>query len=275
MNCQQFDKIVMDLAHSQSRALLMDAQVKTEGLAHADECVHCAARLDDEKALNVGLSVLSATDAKLEAPAHVESALMAAFRKQAAATPVIQPAATTINHQRVYWLRWAVAAAAIITLAMLGWSQLPAKQDQMIVREETVKQPTNPPKSDDQVSVNPAAVSTQIPEQIERASYEPSSRTNKGARRTRTEHDESRVVDFGAMQVVSQPEAVATDFIPINYAGSQTPLDSGQIIRVKMPRAALASFGLPVNAERSHEPIKADVLYGADGMARAVRFIQE
>jgi hypothetical protein len=41
-----------------------------------------------------------------------------------------------------------------------------------------------------------------------------------------------------------------------------------------MPRATLASFGLPVNAERASELIKADILIGDDGLARAIRFVQ-
>jgi hypothetical protein len=41
-----------------------------------------------------------------------------------------------------------------------------------------------------------------------------------------------------------------------------------------MSRAALASFGLPVNAERADERVKADVLMGHDGLARAIRFVR-
>ena len=50
--------------------------------------------------------------------------------------------------------------------------------------------------------------------------------------------------------------------------------DGGQIVRVELPRSALANFGLPVNMDRSNEKVKADVLFGVDGLAHAIRFIQ-
>ena len=50
--------------------------------------------------------------------------------------------------------------------------------------------------------------------------------------------------------------------------------DGGQIVRVELPRSTLATFGLPVNMDRYHERVKADVLFGADGQARAIRFVQ-
>jgi hypothetical protein len=49
------------------------------------------------------------------------------------------------------------------------------------------------------------------------------------------------------------------------------PLDGGQMVRVQMPRAALAAWGLPVNAERAGETVKADLLLAHDGTARAIR----
>jgi hypothetical protein len=50
--------------------------------------------------------------------------------------------------------------------------------------------------------------------------------------------------------------------------------DGGQIVRVELPRSALANFGLPVNMDRYNEKVKADVLLGVDGMAHAIRFVQ-
>ena len=49
--------------------------------------------------------------------------------------------------------------------------------------------------------------------------------------------------------------------------------DGGQLVRVELPRSALARFGLPMNMDRADERIKADVLVGADGLARAIRFV--
>jgi hypothetical protein len=50
--------------------------------------------------------------------------------------------------------------------------------------------------------------------------------------------------------------------------------DGGQLVRVELPRSALAKFGIPVNMDRYNEKVKADVLFGADGLAQAIRFVQ-
>jgi hypothetical protein len=50
--------------------------------------------------------------------------------------------------------------------------------------------------------------------------------------------------------------------------------DGGQIIRVRLRRSELLRFGFPVNMERYNENVKADVLVGVDGLARAIRFVQ-
>ena len=69
-------------------------------------------------------------------------------------------------------------------------------------------------------------------------------------------------------------QEVATDFIPLVHASPYTQNEDSHLVRVELPRAALASFGLPVNAEMSGGNVKADVLMGQDGVARAIRFIR-
>jgi hypothetical protein len=67
---------------------------------------------------------------------------------------------------------------------------------------------------------------------------------------------------------------VATDFFPMPYASDGREMGSGVLVRVGLPRAAMTSFGFPVDVERRQERIQADVLLGEDGRARAVRFVQ-
>jgi hypothetical protein len=67
---------------------------------------------------------------------------------------------------------------------------------------------------------------------------------------------------------------IATDFIPLRYMSPASLQDGGQIVRVELPRSALANFGLPVNMDRYNERVKADVLVGVDGLAHAIRFVQ-
>lgn len=46
------------------------------------------------------------------------------------------------------------------------------------------------------------------------------------------------------------------------------------VIASEFPRALLAEWGLPVAPERAGEPVRAEMLYSADGEALAVRLIQ-
>jgi hypothetical protein len=69
-------------------------------------------------------------------------------------------------------------------------------------------------------------------------------------------------------------QEVATDFIPLVHAGPYTQTEEGHLVRVELPRSALASFGLSVNAEATGGSVKADVLMGQDGIARAIRFVR-
>ena len=65
-----------------------------------------------------------------------------------------------------------------------------------------------------------------------------------------------------------------SDFVPLGDMNALMLQDGGQIIRVKLRRSALVKFGIPVNMDRYNEKVKADVIYGVDGMARAIRFVQ-
>jgi hypothetical protein len=84
---------------------------------------------------------------------------------------------------------------------------------------------------------------------------------------------ESPVTPRVALRRAVREEEIATDFIPLAYSSDLSYLDSGQLVRVLLPRSAMASYGIPVNQELADRPIAAQVLIGQDGMARAIRFL--
>ena len=65
-----------------------------------------------------------------------------------------------------------------------------------------------------------------------------------------------------------------TEFFPIANNFSSEQLDRGQVIRVQLPRSSLFAIGMPVDVNRLDESVKADLVMGEDGIARAVRFVQ-
>jgi hypothetical protein len=76
-------------------------------------------------------------------------------------------------------------------------------------------------------------------------------------------------------------EEITTAFLPLLY--SDVPVAGAQIVRLSVPRSALASFGLTLpesssaqdaTTSASSATVVADVVVGDDGLARAVRFVR-
>jgi hypothetical protein len=68
---------------------------------------------------------------------------------------------------------------------------------------------------------------------------------------------------------------IATEFFPLPY--STVPVGDAQIVRLELPRSALAAVGLASRDLPTGEPsdsVQADVIVGEDGLARAVRFVR-
>jgi len=68
----------------------------------------------------------------------------------------------------------------------------------------------------------------------------------------------------------SQKAEIATEFIALSYLPAT---DSGQVVRVKVPRSMLVSLGVTTNVGRPSELVNAEVIVGDDGATRAIRFL--
>ena len=66
---------------------------------------------------------------------------------------------------------------------------------------------------------------------------------------------------------------LVTEFFPLRY--SNVPARGGYVVRMQVPRSALASFGVaPIAGDTGSPHVLADVVIGDDGLARAVRFVR-
>ena len=174
-----------------------------------------------------------------EAPKQVEAALLSAFRAQSK-KPVPR-----------MWTRWAMAAAAAVAIVIGAgvW-----KFDQPV---ETL-----PP-----AKLAQAAPAPPLPQPA----------PVKAAAQPVMANRPRRVVRPRPVQAPAEPrrtQEVATDFMPLEDTLTLPPLESGHILRVQMPRSSMMRFGVPVNPDSMLEPVKADVVFGQDGIARAVRFVR-
>ncbi len=74
----------------------------------------------------------------------------------------------------------------------------------------------------------------------------------------------------------ADPETAAEDgFIALPNAAQITPDEEVNMVRLELPRSSMIALGYPVSADQTSERVEADVVLGPDGMARAVRFVDE
>ncbi|MDQ3821544.1 MAG: hypothetical protein M3362_28225 [Acidobacteriota bacterium] len=278
MSCKNFEAVITELARGQ----MTEAGARASALAHMESCKPCAVRHADEQALTAGLRAAAANIATAEASARLEEALVSAFR-QRTATP-LSPTAQTAYRTLSGWATLAVAAAAaFLVVSAFGISRLifNGSADSSPRQEARINQPA-PASSTATVPQNPAPTSTETESMTAVDDSEQPLAVTQPPRFAEKPHaqsfntvlnNKSRRGSKGYPLAANEREEIATDFLPLTYGGL-SQMDGGQVIRVEVPRSALQSFGLPMNAERAGERVKADVLVGNDGVARAIRFVR-
>jgi hypothetical protein len=295
MNCQDFESVAFELA----RAQLIDAHAREAATVHADSCGVCAERLGRERALTDALSKVAAGTRAACAPPRVEAALLAAFRERRVAVPAATAETVRAGSPLAFGARTratrrmiataAVAASLLLALAA-AWRALTPRSS--VVDTTAVAQ-----VEVGNGKVNPIREVNRTPKPVEQVAHDINASisgrtpviTHVARRATRRQADavESLPISFkmdggqvmsgegesSAAQAAPQAadSSASADFVQLATGDSSAPLESGQMVRVQVPRAALAALGLPVNAERAGELVKADILLAHDGTARAIR----
>jgi hypothetical protein len=274
MSCQDFKRVVEELADGR----LLDAAARDAGLSHAARCTGCAARLMEARGIGAGLRVAARAETE-EAPARVRAALLAAFAEQQCAglegqrPEGAQPfnvVGLTSRRAARWWLAAPAAAAAAAVLLSLTLSS--------IVR---VSPDGSPSKSQEVSDARPLPTRTPVEANVERpgilvggdiAQPNPSkkitARTTKGARGLKREPRRETAAAATA-------QAEGNDYLPLTYMADAAAMESGTVVRVELSRSALISLGVPVALDRTDELLKADVVLGDDGVARAIRLVQD
>jgi hypothetical protein len=265
MNCEKAQTVAADLARNE----IMDANERTDALAHISECDRCRQELNDQHVLSEGLRGVADQMTALRTPAEIEVRLLAAFRAQ---THV-----RSISRAPARWRYWVSAAAAVLLLAigLLVWRWQAVnvrRQPAQASGKESAAPPSQITKQETLAAAGVQSPAPTLPISTPRESlprrHRPSSQLAKGGN-VKTPTAESAAAPPGDAEITE----VATDFVPIGYGSAADLQYGGQLVRVELPRSVLARFGLPVNMNRADETVKADLLVGADGLARAIRFV--
>lgn len=249
MNCQLFNTHIPELV----RGEMMETQLKADCLRHAEECADCRLGLADERAMHAALKNLAMADEGRQAPAAIERQLLAAYRMRHE-TPVAG------RQPRQQWLALAAAALILIALgaALMLWPDSPRPAE--TAETAPAPAPRETRASDTQSLVVAAPAETPRP---------------LGSRpRVRPARNQSPPLVIRDEMTLYADDEVMTDYLLLNAGQRLQPMERGQVVRVALPRSVLGSFGLPVNPDRTMVPVKADLLVGEDGMARAIRFVR-
>lgn len=269
MKCEEFERSVRELARHQLFGELMEAGLRAAATTHAQECATCTARLANARSLSEGLRSLALSTEADQAPAHLEAALLAAFRQPAAGQVVSLAAVRT----RKQWPVWALAAAAVLLVGLVGYAM-----------RATVSRPVQPASPDLAIGNEPAPLKIeQIKKVLENTTAHP---LEPGVAQLNASSAKHTNVGKPVLASVKRPaqryrierylveSEIATDFLPLTDNAEVPSGANLQTIRVEVPRVMLSRFGLPMSFERAAEPVKADLLIGPDGQTRAIRFVQ-
>jgi hypothetical protein len=258
MSCQKFESVISDLARQQ----IMETSVRAEALAHCAQCSACAARLEEQRALTNALRGLAQKMESVEMPPGLPEILTVSLRTRSAIVPH-----TVRDYHLRYWLT-AVAAALLVSFA-IGAAVLrqrstpsgnPAPQVTQTVRGD---EPAAP------------AIKDPVPAPAPETKKSQRRRQNSESKPVRPSDREAIALSGTKNSTTADSNTeIATEFLPLGYGNALNLQDGGQIVRVEMPRSTLVNFGLPVNLYRATERVKADLLVGVDGSARAIRFVQ-
>ena len=257
MNCEDFNDIINELADYKPMAVT----IRDAGVSHAALCVDCAAKLANARA--VSSTLLLAAGAESEAaPARIKENLLAAFAAQQQMDSATNNVASIFSGRKLgWWTAAAVAAAAVIVFAGIlpAWRGAPAPNQQPSVARNPspVESPTVTPR---------------VVEQPRVAGVGDNSANPIPAKRRGFKEKTHRLVTVNSNETVARN--TPNEFVPLAYLATATAIDTGTIVRVQLSRSALVRLGLPINLESSNETVRAEVVIGDDGVARAIRLVQ-
>jgi hypothetical protein len=73
--------------------------------------------------------------------------------------------------------------------------------------------------------------------------------------------------------VKAERRSIADGFIALPYSDENLSSEGAVVLQVELPPTALLLAGMPVNNDRPGGKVRAEVLVGADGLARGIRFL--
>ena len=235
MTCRSVEPHLVDLARDAG----VDAVLRVKIDRHLAECGRCAARLAEERELSRALGRLAREAENVPPNPRSEQALLAAF--DAAWT---RPSAGIVDTRRRIWQP--LAAAAVLLLTAAGIWTIASRR----------------PHAPDRATLPPVATAAPIEGAAVQPAFASAPDTTPAATKPATIRGHRPAAKTAAVDT--------TPFVMWPGADTLPRFESGHLMRLDLPASMAISLGLTLSSSRA-DVVRADVLIGQDGLARAVR----
>lgn len=240
MTCGMVSESVLDLA----RGVALPESAQGSVRRHLAECPRCAADFERQRNLTADLRAVANSAQTWGASPEIEARLQRAF----AAREV--PATVEIPATRRPW-RWLYAAAAAAVIALATWiGTAPARIS------EQLRTAASLPAADAIPAPAPASVASRL-----------------------SPVETRRVVRGTPARPVRRPRVTiparvrSFEFLALPGAAGLPDLESGSVVRIELPVAALPEYGVDIVPDPARSTVQADLLVGQDGQPRAIRLV--
>jgi hypothetical protein len=241
MDCARFAEVL----HELDRPGTPGAALRDAALAHAETCSRCGVLVTEAEALDFALGQLEQETAELQAPPRIEAALLREFRREKSVT----------SSRHLQWQLAVLGAAAAVVLVIGLWFHRP--------------RPSTPDRAPSvSASTTNRTPSTQAPLDLQRPIAPVVANVQPKDNRTKTPAQIAPTSDADAIEY-------ATAYLPLPYAYDPSGLEGGAVVRVVLPRAALVSYGLPIEGMGVSEQVTADMIVSQDGTPQAIRLVEQ
>ena len=259
MNCSRFEEIVHDL----DRPGYCEPELRERALAHAESCGRCAQLMTDAESLDFSLRSLAMREGQHAVPAHLESALLGAFRNERQ---------VDARYKRRRLLAMFGAAAALL-LAVAGAAYHRISVERNGDRGgQNISTASNAPNGD-APAANRSGKDSLTPVAANSGAANSGGQSAAGISATKAAGRTLKTAAPAGGSDANGNEEMADAFVQLPYADDPTAIQNGSVVRVVLSPAGLASLGLPVTAIGSGESVPADLLLSEDGTPQAVRLV--
>lgn len=268
MSCRDFENVLILIAHDKE----VEPRARKLALSHSEGCARCAKRLTEARILAAGVRAVRQGIADKGAPARVEAALCNALRQRATIQAGSRIVAAPIRRPR--WSRQAMGAAAaliLITALLTGavWYKSQSR-DHALNRVAVAASLSQEQPGIGNVKPTRAGSINPLPQKVSEVKRRPQA---AGSRAPELVAGRARRSD---KLPAESPDAHAlSDYIPLTYLPDAMALESGQVIRVKVPLSTFFALGVvPFGAEHADKLVNAELVVGDDGVQRAIRLVK-